>query len=49
MSQQDMRMRERQRQREVELEEEEEERPWWEAEGVEETINESQLMRDKTE
>lgn len=46
MSQQDMRMRERQRQREVE---EEEERPWWEAEGVEETINESQLMRDKTE
>lgn len=46
MSQQDMRMRARQRQREVE---EEEERPWWEAEGVEETINESQLMRDKTE
>lgn len=32
------------REREVE-----EERPWWEAEGVQENINETQLMRAKTE
>lgn len=35
---------EREKEREVE-----EERPWWEAEGVQENINETQLMRAKTE
>lgn len=26
-----------------------EERPWWEAEGIQENINETQLMRTKAE